>query len=217
MTNRCLLSEYSLPNHILLPTFLVHYRSVLFASHILLYPQSVCVDLIARTSKVLRTMRKLKIDQIAIVDKQNILCGRLRMRDLIAFSAASFDEVGQDTKEDNLGTLGTVLGSNSLALTGLEMKSHDALGEDTFILAPQARDRIDRPTPAMLARSAMYTCKVSDTIFNILKRFHRGNLTTMEVVNDRGLLLGQLHVDDVLKPLLNSTMELLPSNHIKSI
>ena len=158
-------------------------------------------------------MRKLKIDQVAVVDKQNILCGRLRMRDLIAFSAASFDEVGQD----NLGTLGTVLGSTSLALSGLEMKSHDALGEDTFILAPQARDRIDRPTPAMLARSATYTCKVSDTIVNILKRFHRGNLTTMEVVNDMGLLLGQLHVDDVLKPLLNSTMELLPSNHIKSI
>jgi hypothetical protein len=64
--------------------------------------------------------------------------------------------------------------------------------------------------PSMLARNAAhYTCKKTDSIREILEKFQRWDLTTMEVVGADGMLTGQLHVDDLLATLLNGTNVLI--------
>ena len=39
------------------------------------------------------------------------------------------------------------------------------------------------------------------------KQFKEGNLSTLYVVNDTSVLLGHIHIDDVLMPFLNATVE----------
>ena len=210
-------------------------------------------------------MRRLKIDQVAVVDDRNLLCGRLRMRDLIAFAATSMlgdadglarasdgdDAAGEGGSGQNANRWNTVLDVCGESPEGEEESGGafdmrpgrgDVAG-DGFVLTPRvqresntANDgdevkerghelpwyaatnttcRTGAKTPAapsMLARNAAhYTCKKTDSIREILEKFQRWDLTTMEVVGADGMLTGQLHVDDLLATLLNGTLELLPA------
>ena len=216
-------------------------------------------------------MRRLKIDQVAVVDDRNLLCGRLRMRDLIAFAATSMlgdadDADGRtsasDDDDDDAAGEGGWSGQNAnrwntvLDVCGEEEGEEESgcgfdmrpgrgdVAGDVFVLTPRVQRDSNtandgngvkerghelpryaatnttssstgtRATaaPSMLARNAAhYTCKKTDSVREILEKFQRWDLTTMEVVGADGMLTGQLHVDDLLATLLNGTLELLPA------
>ena len=82
------------------------------------------------------------------------------------------------------------------------------------MLSPRAKGAEDEEDNmlirSMLAQNAAYSCRVTDSLRKILKQFKEGNLSTLYVVNDTSVLLGHIHIDDVLMPFLNATVELLP-------
>jgi len=172
-------------------------------------------------------MRLRKLDQVAVVDTGNVLCGTLHMRDLIAFSAATQLQegpgvdhgaivgAGQESSLNNF--LYTVLakgGASRSSSTGLGIETHGAATSGEFMLSPRATGAEDEEDNmlirSMLAQNAAYSCRVTDSLRKILKQFKKGNLSTLYVVNDTSVLLGHIHIDDVLMPFLNATVELLP-------
>lgn len=162
-------------------------------------------------------MRLRKLDQVAVVDTGNVLCGTLHMRDLIAFSAATQLQEGPGQESSLNSFLHTVLakgGASRSSSTGLEIETHGAAMSGEFMLSPRATGAEDEEDNmlirSMLAQNAAYSCRVTDSLRKILKQFKEGNLATLYVVNDTSVLLGHIHIDDVLMPFLNATVELLP-------
>jgi hypothetical protein len=167
-------------------------------------------------------MRLRKLDQVAVVDTGNVLCGTLHMRDLIAFSAATQLQEGPGQESSLNSFLHTEFflsvlakdGASRSSSTGLGIETHGAAMSGEFMLSPRAKGAEDEEDNmlirSMLAQNAAYSCRVTDSLRKILKQFKEGNLSTLYVVNDTSVLLGHIHIDDVLMPFLNATVELLP-------